>query len=358
MSYRKLIVGTDGSETAAVAERTALRLANACDAELRIVSAYRAAGAPGGSSSKAAADEILGRAEEVARAEGIRASTEALEGEPADVIVDMADRWPADLIVVGNKGMGRATRFRLGSVADRVAYFAPSDVLIVNTTRAVAAGSTRPVGAGELYRRILIGTDGSPTASEAAYRGFELAEILGGEVALVHVGDPVVGAIVLEQTAEGRPGRAKVGSRTLEGDPAEKICELAEMEGLDLIVVGNKGMSGARRFLLGSIPNKVAHYSPTDVLIVKTVGRSIEELEPGRAGIVLVGSDRVAAYKDESGQIHAFSPRCTHMGCTVGWNEADRTWDCPCHGSRYTYEGDVIRGPAKRGLSKIDLTGA
>jgi nucleotide-binding universal stress UspA family protein/nitrite reductase/ring-hydroxylating ferredoxin subunit len=357
MSYRKLLVGTDGSETAAVAERTAARLAREFDAELLVVSAYRAPNAPGGS-APGPAEEILGRAEEVAGAEGVKAATEAGEGEPADVIADAADRWAADLIVVGNKGMGRATRFRLGSVADRVAYFAPSDVLIVNTTRAVAAGSTRPTGEGELYRRILIGTDGSPTADEAAFKGFELAEILGGEVALVHVGDPVVGAIVLEQTAERRPGRAKVGSRTVEGDPAEKICELAETEGLDLIVVGNKGMSGARRFLLGSVPNKVAHYAPTDVLIVKTVGRSIEELEPGRAGIVLVGSERVAAYKDESGQIHAFSPRCSHMGCTVGWNEADRTWDCPCHGSRYTYEGEVMRGPAKRGLTKVDLKGA
>jgi Rieske Fe-S protein len=54
----------------------------------------------------------------------------------------------------------------------------------------------------------------------------------------------------------------------------------------------------------------------------------------------------VAAYRDDDGRLHALSGRCTHLGCLVTWNAAERTWDCPCHGSRYTYEGTVIQGPA------------
>jgi Rieske Fe-S protein len=118
----------------------------------------------------------------------------------------------------------------------------------------------------------------------------------------------------------------------------------------DLVVVGNKGMTGARRVLLTSVPNVVSHTAPADVLIVRTVGRSVEDLRPGSGGVVLAGGRPVAAYLDEAGVLHASSPRCTHMGCTVDWNEAELTWDCPCHGSRYDLDGHVIHGPATKDL--------
>lgn len=54
----------------------------------------------------------------------------------------------------------------------------------------------------------------------------------------------------------------------------------------------------------------------------------------------------VAGFRDESGGLHAVSAVCTHMGCLAGWNETDRTWDCPCHGSRFALDGSVIHGPA------------
>jgi Rieske Fe-S protein len=59
-----------------------------------------------------------------------------------------------------------------------------------------------------------------------------------------------------------------------------------------------------------------------------------------------VGSRRLAVSRDEHGQVHALSPVCTHLGCTVGWNSAERSWDCPCHGSRFAAAGQVIQGPA------------
>src|SRR5215213_4684545 len=74
------------------------------------------------------------------------------------------------------------------------------------------------------------------------------------------------------------------------------------------------------------------------------------DLAPGEAGLRELGGGKVAAYRDPDGRLHAVSGRCTHLGCLVAWNAAERTWDCPCHGSRYTYQGKVIQGPAVRNL--------
>ncbi len=78
--------------------------------------------------------------------------------------------------------------------------------------------------------------------------------------------------------------------------------------------------------------------------------RSIGDLAPGEAAVLVHASKRVAAYRDPAGALHAVSPVCTHMGCTVTWNTAETTWDCPCHGSRYDYDGKVIQGPAVKDL--------
>ncbi|HEX2159083.1 MAG TPA: FAD-dependent oxidoreductase [Actinomycetes bacterium] len=79
------------------------------------------------------------------------------------------------------------------------------------------------------------------------------------------------------------------------------------------------------------------------------------DLAPGEAGIRQLDGEKVAAYRDEDGRLHAVSGRCTHLGCLVAWNAAERTWDCPCHGSRYTYEGKVIQGPAVGDLAPRPL---
>jgi Rieske Fe-S protein len=66
-----------------------------------------------------------------------------------------------------------------------------------------------------------------------------------------------------------------------------------------------------------------------------------------------VDGETVAGYRDDGGQLHAVSAACTHMGCIVGWNETDRTWDCPCHGSRFELDGSVIHGPAVTPLAPV-----
>jgi Rieske Fe-S protein len=80
---------------------------------------------------------------------------------------------------------------------------------------------------------------------------------------------------------------------------------------------------------------------------------SLDEVGPGEAAILDRGVARkVAVYRDESGTLHTVSAICSHMGCVLGWNETERTWDCPCHGSRFSVDGEVIHGPATQSLEK------
>jgi glycine/D-amino acid oxidase-like deaminating enzyme/nitrite reductase/ring-hydroxylating ferredoxin subunit len=79
-----------------------------------------------------------------------------------------------------------------------------------------------------------------------------------------------------------------------------------------------------------------------------------DELGPGEAGIYRRGVGLVAAHRDESGLVRAVSARCTHLGCTVRFNDAERTWDCPCHGSRFGLDGQVLHGPAVTPLEVVE----
>jgi glycine/D-amino acid oxidase-like deaminating enzyme/nitrite reductase/ring-hydroxylating ferredoxin subunit len=86
--------------------------------------------------------------------------------------------------------------------------------------------------------------------------------------------------------------------------------------------------------------------------VTKPGRRSAEDLLPGEGDIVRLGGERVAAYRDEAGTLHAVSPTCTHLGCQVNFNAAERSWDCPCHGSRFAPDGSVLQGPAVHGLER------
>ncbi|HUC81596.1 MAG TPA: FAD-dependent oxidoreductase [Flavisolibacter sp.] len=83
----------------------------------------------------------------------------------------------------------------------------------------------------------------------------------------------------------------------------------------------------------------------------------LSELAHGEAKVVKYDNETIAVYKDEAGGIHALNPVCTHAKCVVGWNQAEKSWDCPCHGARYSVDGEVLTGPARRGLEKIELDG-
>ena len=148
-----------------------------------------------------------------------------------------------------------------------------------------------------MFTKIVVGTDGSDTASEAVRNAAEIAKLSGARLDIVSAYEPVPRQRIQEEersapgdvqyeigpredvnlTLENAAGSAKhegveeVQTHAREGDPADAILDVAEEVKADLIVVGNKGMTGARRFLLGSVPNKVSHHAPCSVIIVRTV---------------------------------------------------------------------------------------
>lgn len=83
--------------------------------------------------------------------------------------------------------------------------------------------------------------------------------------------------------------------------------------------------------------------------------KALVELAPGEAKVVKYDGHTIALYKDEQHQFHALSAACTHIKCTVGWNNTEQTWDCPCHGSRFSIDGEVLNAPARKHLEKIRL---
>ena len=85
--------------------------------------------------------------------------------------------------------------------------------------------------------------------------------------------------------------------------------------------------------------------------------KEFTDIAAGEAKVVNYEGEKIAMYKDELHNIHAVNPTCTHIHCTVAWNAAEKSWDCPCHGARYSCDGEVLTGPATKNLEVIDLAG-
>jgi Rieske Fe-S protein len=82
----------------------------------------------------------------------------------------------------------------------------------------------------------------------------------------------------------------------------------------------------------------------------------VNEVPPGEARVLPdSGTGRIGVYRDEAGEVHAVSIRCTHMGCILRFNAAETSWDCPCHGSRFGLDGAVLEGPATRPLRPVEI---
>ena len=146
-----------------------------------------------------------------------------------------------------------------------------------------------------MFASIVVGTDGSQTAREAVDQAVALARVLGARLDIVSAYEPVpagrlreeadqvpgdlqwmvnpredVDATLREAAEVARAAGVPAETYARQGDPADAILDVAEERGADLVVVGNKGMTGAKRFLLGSVPNKVSHHAPCSVLIIRT----------------------------------------------------------------------------------------
>ncbi|WP_018237448.1 FAD-dependent oxidoreductase [Ensifer sp. BR816] len=87
----------------------------------------------------------------------------------------------------------------------------------------------------------------------------------------------------------------------------------------------------------------------------QSIVRSTDDIGPGEGGVIVRGDHKTAVWRDGDGTLHAVSASCTHKGCTVTWNNADCTWDCPCHGSIFAADGSVIHGPARKPLAPAEL---
>jgi nucleotide-binding universal stress UspA family protein len=146
-----------------------------------------------------------------------------------------------------------------------------------------------------MFKSIVVGTDGSDTATQAVREAIGLASALGAKLELVSAYEPVPAQRLSEErrhapedlqwainpredvdttleaaAAPAREAGVEVDLYARQGDPADAILDVAEELKADLIIVGNKGMTGAKRFLLGSVPNKVSHHAPCSVLIIRT----------------------------------------------------------------------------------------
>ena len=146
-----------------------------------------------------------------------------------------------------------------------------------------------------MFKRIVVGTDGSETAGEAVRQATELAKLSNAKLDIVSAYEPIPRTRLQEEqrqvpgdvqyeigpredvnlTLDAAAGTARnsgleAETHAREGDPADAILDVAEEIKADLIIVGNKGMTGARRFLLGSVPNKVSHHAPCSVMIIQT----------------------------------------------------------------------------------------
>lgn len=123
-----------------------------------------------------------------------------------------------------------------------------------------------------VYRKILVGTDGSRTAAKAVERAVELAATVEAPLTVLTVGrGNRAEALVKGQAERHQPSGVSIDTMVADGDPATVLVEVAESGGYDLLVVGNKGMTGARRFFtIGSVPNKVSHHLKVSLLIVRT----------------------------------------------------------------------------------------
>ena len=146
-----------------------------------------------------------------------------------------------------------------------------------------------------MFHSIVVGTDGSDTATKAVAQAVDLARAVGAKLELVSAYEPVPAQRLNEErrqapedlqwainpredvdaTLEAAAGVARaagveVAVYARQGDPADAILDVAEEREADLVIVGNKGMTGAKRFLLGSVPNKVSHHAPCSVLIIRT----------------------------------------------------------------------------------------
>lgn len=123
-----------------------------------------------------------------------------------------------------------------------------------------------------MFSRILVGTDGSPTAAKAVARAVEVARSNDARLTILTAGSEARGRPVVDEAAAAHADAGvEIDTAVVDQDPVRALIGTAEAGGYDLVVVGNKGMTGVGRFFkVGAVPNKLSHHLPTSLLIVRT----------------------------------------------------------------------------------------
>jgi len=190
-------------------------------------------------------------------------------------------------------------------------------------------------------------------ALQAVVPGVEIAHRWSGQVIETADGLPYIGETAEHQfAATGFSGNGMTFG-TLAGMMASDYVQDKDNPWADLFDPARKKLRGAAWDYLKE--NSDYPYYLVRDRFAGAEARSLRTVEPGGGKIVEYNGELVAASRGPHGHIQACSAVCTHMGCLVDWNEAEQTWDCPCHGSRFQPDGAVIAGPAESPLHKIDV---
>ena len=270
-SFERILLATEGTEFDVDAERVAIDLAAKCrlpllavmplvsNAEFEIVAPMLA--------EKAEAEAVahLDQLRQVAKARGVELLSAIRSGEePAREIVDEARERKADLLVLRRRGKrGYLANLLIGAMVHKVIDHAPGDVLIV------------PRGAQSWSRGVLLATDGSSHSERAAEAAAWVAVRCGLEATVVSVpahreeDESVAKANVDRALAVFRAAGVRATGRVATGSPSEAILAVARDAGVDLIVLGRRGIGGVERLLLGGTSEKVAELADCSVMIVR-----------------------------------------------------------------------------------------
>jgi nucleotide-binding universal stress UspA family protein len=271
VTYTHVLVGTDGSGTAKRAVEAAARTAAALDRPLVVVTAWQRelddrpalseeSRYPGGNAAAMDAQwaiEVTSDAGGVARAHGVTEIRQMQAiGAPVEALLESANTHPDALLVVGTAGLDRRSERLVGNVPHQLTHHSPVDLLLCH-------------GRAEAWSSVALATDGSRTAARAVERGLALARAVGAEPTLLTVArSEDKGRSLLEDTVGRSSDLDGVARRVVvDGDAVRGLSDAGR--DYDLLVIGNKGMSGPSR-LLGSVSNRITHEVPTDLLLVNT----------------------------------------------------------------------------------------
>ncbi len=187
---------------------------------------------------------------------------------------------------------------------------------------------------------------------QAKFPGVEITHRWSGQVIETHDGLPYIGSTAPHQYAATGFGGNGLTFGTLAGVMTTDAILGRANPWADLFDPGRKALGRS----LWDYVKENADY-PYYLIRDRFAGarsRSLRAVKRGQGQVIEHGGATVAAYRDRDGSLTLRSAICTHMGCVVAWNPAERTWDCPCHGSRFTTTGDVISGPAESPLAPVN----